>query len=224
MPSIRNSMVLIALTWTASASPLESLNSTSTTPTLHRTTVTPSTTSKPTLAANAVYIINRVASTTAVGSIIGVNSDTTTFKLLTVTTSSAGITEIFTPTITQAPSSYGVEQALETSIAGLGKITMKARNDCSVGYSASVAYLYSCSVTMAMGGDVPAAASTLLSSMVSAENSVAATGTIGPLVTLLAKPADQKNSAGLSVRLSLRDASLITLGPLVVGAMMNLAF
>src|ERR1700753_1103952 len=78
---------------------------------------------------SSVLIVDDSTYRTATANIVNVQDDTTTFKLLTVTVSERGVSATFTPMITQAPSSYGIEQELQTSISGAGKLTIKARND-----------------------------------------------------------------------------------------------
>jgi hypothetical protein len=206
MLSMKSTLCILTLSWISFGSPVSNESTTTSTPAASTTQGV----------APKVLVVDDISSQAATPSIVNINGDTTIFKLLTVTAKSgraSGAT--FTPTITQAPSSYAVEHQIQTSISGAGQLTLKGRNDCSLTYKSSEPYLVSCSMQISAGGYIPSVVSGILSSEVSAVNRGLSTETIGPLATKTAIP--QKTSDSFSFLYSLRNSAFqFILVPVIV--------
>src|ERR1700760_4647038 len=126
--------------------------------------------------------------TTATASIVATDGPTTTYKLLTMSGSTLGLTVTFVPTITVAPSSYGEERHFSTSVQGV-QLLISVRAECSLFSLSDTPYLVSCTETESVGGsNLPTYVSGIASSTVAAINGFFSVYTV-PMVIETAVPA-----------------------------------
>jgi hypothetical protein len=180
LPS-KSSICFFALAWVASSSPVSNAATT--------------TGGSPT-----VLYSNESTYGTMTASILKVTGDTTTFKMLTATGYSDGTPFTYTPTITMAPSSYGVDVQSNISIAGVGQATIEVRDNCTLTSISAAQYLVGCHLQYSVGGNFPTAALSIAQSILSSSSSLMdrmrANETFGPLITMTATP--QRTSGAIS--------------------------